>query len=524
MASLITDFGARFIVGDPHPQPTTEVFRQAVLLATDVRAALRGARNRLLHVAVPEPDDPLAPTGTHAEAVFYDYTRNRVVRVRGALSGAGPLEIVREKDQPRPSPDEFEEAVALVARSPVWGPLLQAGHVRAYPTMPPNLEPVGDEEVERTIFVGMYSRERKFNRMVGVNMVRRTVTPEAIVPRTSRATAALCGPDVAPCQSPRRGTAGSSQVVWPAPPAQELWRFTVTRPAASSGINGSGVELTNVRYKGRLVLRQAHVPILNVQYDDDLCGPYRDWLYEECCFDAVGTDISGTHGIRWCTQPPQTIWEKNADGGNFNGVAVWEDPDGSLRLLSVCCAGWYRYGHEWRFYPDGRIEPRFRFGAVADSCTCNAHHHHAYYRFDWSIQNTRNVVQELRNGSTWANLTREVARSRTPTSDVRWRVLDTNRRYGYEIITGEEDGYADEWSGPDCYLMLRRAREIDDKRGLTGRSEAVIRNYVRNENVYRKDLVTWYVAHFYHNQPEANALDDHTHAYGPTLQPFNWPG
>ena len=49
-------------------------------------------------------------------------------------------------------------------------------------------------------------------------------------------------------------------------------------------------------------------------------GPYRDWLYEETCFQATGTDVAP--GIRMCTAPPQTIFESGQDGGNFVGVAV----------------------------------------------------------------------------------------------------------------------------------------------------------------------------------------------------------
>lgn len=62
---------------------------------------------------------------------------------------------------------------------------------------------------------------------------------------------------------------------------QTLWRFLAVRPAASSGTNGSGVELRFVDHKGKRVLYRAHVPILNVYYDANACGPYRDWQYQE---------------------------------------------------------------------------------------------------------------------------------------------------------------------------------------------------------------------------------------------------
>jgi len=43
-----------------------------------------------------------------------------------------------------------------------------------------------------------------------------------------------------------------------------LWRFLVVRPSVSSGASGSGVELRYIDYRGKRVLHQAHVPILNV--------------------------------------------------------------------------------------------------------------------------------------------------------------------------------------------------------------------------------------------------------------------
>jgi len=54
---------------------------------------------------------------------------------------------------------------------------------------------------------------------------------------------------------------------------------------------------------------------LNVLYDGDACGPYRDWIYEEWCFQADGTDVAP--GFRWCPPgtPPRTICESGVDGG-----------------------------------------------------------------------------------------------------------------------------------------------------------------------------------------------------------------
>ena len=102
-----------------------------------------------------------------------------------------------------------------------------------------------------------------------------------------------------------------------------LWDFIVTRPAASSGTNGSGIELQYVNYKRKRVLRRANVPILNVQYDHDACGPFRDWQYEESMIEADGDDA--VSGFRLCPTPAKTVLDSGSDQGNFLGVAVYVD-------------------------------------------------------------------------------------------------------------------------------------------------------------------------------------------------------
>ena len=41
-------------------------------------------------------------------------------------------------------------------------------------------------------------------------------------------------------------------------------------------------------YRDRLILKRAEVPVLNVLYEGNTCGPYRDWLDSEDCFQAPG--------------------------------------------------------------------------------------------------------------------------------------------------------------------------------------------------------------------------------------------
>src|SRR5690606_38226591 len=135
---------------------------------------------------------------------------------------------------------------------------------------------------------------------------------------------------------------------------------------------GSGVELRDVRYRGRLVLRQAHVPILNVLYDDGVS--FRDWQNGETVFRAPGGDPVG-NGWRLCDSPPETILETGHDRGNFQGVALYHDGQ-ELRIVSELEAGWYRYVSDWRLADDGVIRPRFGFAGTRNPRTCMRHRHH----------------------------------------------------------------------------------------------------------------------------------------------------
>ena len=139
-----------------------------------------------------------------------------------------------------------------------------------------------------------------------------------------------------------------------------VWKFLVVRPAASSGTNGSGIELRYVDYRGKRLLYRAHVPILNVQYDR-ACGPYRDWQNQEGMLQAVGTDVAP--GFRLCTAPATTILDTGSDTGNYLGVAIYLQGQ-EVVLVSEMQAGWYRYISMWRLHTDGTIRPRFGFSAV----------------------------------------------------------------------------------------------------------------------------------------------------------------
>ena len=295
----------------------------------------------------------------------------------------------------------------------------------------------------------------------------------------------------------------------------------MVRPAASSGTNGSGVELRRVAYRGKRVLFRAHAPILNVQYDNNACGPFRDWSWQESRIQATGTDVAP--GIRRCPAPAQTSLESGTDTGNFLGVAIYNVGEETV-LVSEMEAGWYRYVSEWRLHADGTIRPRFGFSAVTDSCVCNKHHHHVYWRLDFDIVTAENnVVREFNSPplfppSNWHTFQFEAKRRRNSERSRRWQVRNSQTGDAYTLFPGPDDGIADDFGRADVWVLRFHEGEIDDGAVADGPPFAAdIDRFWNGEDISDQDVVVWYAAHFTHDVEEEIG-----HYVGPTLRPVNW--
>ena len=304
----------------------------------------------------------------------------------------------------------------------------------------------------------------------------------------------------------------------------------LVRPAASSGTNGSGIELRYVDYLGKRLLYRAHVPILNVQYDHNACGPYRDWQNEEGMLQATGTDV--VPGFRLCTAPATTILDTGSDTGNYLGVAIYVQGQ-EVVLVSEMQAGWYRYISMWRLHTDGTIRPRFGFSAVSSSCVCNVHHHHAYWRFDFDLRTPgNNLVREfndppLVSNKKWHDKNYEVQRPRDPARKRKWRVLNKATGEAYDIVPGADDGVATaspDWPFPrgDLWILRYHGSEIDDGVVATGPPyEAGLDAWLTGEAINGADVVVWYGAHFTHDISHEQP-GHFGHIVGPDLRRVKW--
>jgi hypothetical protein len=525
---------------------------------TSVQKYLERSKYRLLYFELVDSDaennnnkgkrKPVPPDRFHA--TLFDYTNNRTIFLNGSLDKPRRVEITESAIQPLPSNEEFDEAVkVLMKHDEKIGLAIREKQLQPYPPMPPliNTE-LPDGTIERTIAVGLLPTtasttpstangeeqagvDRHRHEIVGVNMIRREVLRfENQAPPNSAAHNPICGLPYAGQATATKGTAGQ---VWVTVYLGRtvLWRFLAVRPAASSGTNGSGIELRYVDYRGKRVLYRAHVPILNVKYDGDACGPYRDWQYEEGMIQADGTDVAT--GFRLCSTPATTILNTGSDTGNFLGSAIYVQGL-EVVLVSEMQAGWYRYISEWRLHADGTIRPRFGFSAVQSSCVCTAHHHHAYWRFDFDIRTaSNNRVREfndppLSGSSNWHNKNYEIRRPRNPATQRRWRIENISTGEGYDIIPGPSDGIAissPDWPFPRGDLWILRyhgAVEIDDGSIAIGPPyEAELDRFLNGESINGSDVVIWYGAHFTHDisgePPGTNG-----HEVGPNLKPINW--
>ena len=290
----------------------------------------------------------------------------------------------------------------------------------------------------------------------------------------------------------------TGHVEWPAD--DPVWTFDFVRPGNSVGVDGSGLELRDVYYRGHLVLRQAHVPVINVEYDPGGCSCFRDWNDEETGF--------ATDGIRPAPQScfadatpgaVQTTCDTNQQGGqggnpgSFEGVAA-EDYGDELVLTTHMEAGWYRYRMKWHFYLDGRIWPEYSYSAASAICTQYGHRHHAYWRFDFDIEGSDGErVHEINpaDGTTLTFTTEETRTWGDPEDGVYWEVKDDATGRGYEIRPSSADLElpVDAFSKLDAMVLRYHEGEVDDGSPDCAINPAAL---VNGEGVEGTDVVFWY--------------------------------
>jgi subtilisin-like proprotein convertase family protein len=188
---------------------------------------------------------------------------------------------------------------------------------------------------------------------------------------------------------------------------------------------------------------------------------------------------------------------------------------------------------EWRFHLDGTIEPIFGFGATSNSCTCNAHHHHAYWRLEWAVDAVSNgttddpatginTLERRQPGTAdvYSPITVEDVFERDPAGyDKDWfRVKNPATGNGYLIQPGEHDGSAtgDAYAKWDLAALALNPSQIDDENTDTS---VRLSPWFNDETLgATKRLVTWYRASYDHDDPGGSG--EACELAGPKLVPL----
>jgi hypothetical protein len=513
-------------------QKALDAISKSLIEHRSVQKYLKGKKCRMLFCELVDSDasseiKTSRPTTSSDlyRATLYDYTTNRTIIVEGRLNKRSSLKIIESNNQPLPSNEEFDEAVEILMKDSELGSAMREKALQVYRPMPPLInEELPDGNVERTIAIGLLPADNGLkHEIVGVNLIsQRVIRFKEGAPPTSMASGVTCGLPSASQPITNKGTLGQIRVTV-TQGSNVLWTFIAVRPAASSGTNGSGIELQFVNYRGKRVLYRAHAPILNIKYDHPPCGPYRDWEYKEGMIQANGTDVAP--GFRLCPTPAKTIFDSGTDTGNFLGTAIYVEGQ-EVVLVSEMEAGWYRYISEWRLHANGTIKPRFGFSAVNNSCVCDPHHHHVYWRFDFDIRTPgNNIVREYNNPplfppDNWHTKRYEIKRLRDPARHRKWEIKNGSTDERYTLIPGANDGVADSFAKGDVWILRYHGSELDDGAVALGPPyEAGIDRFVNGELIEKQDVVVWYAAHFTHIvSPEMTG----SHIVGPDLVPFRW--
>jgi hypothetical protein len=321
---------------------------------------------------------------------------------------------------------------------------------------------------------------------VQVNMNNRTVIRR--IKPSSASDEYKCAAVPMSSQNPNweRGSPGSAIVtITKTGETDPLWSMEMRRPSALSGGGkgsssfpkgrGSGIELINVKYKNKKILRRASLPILNINYLVEVgCGPkYRDWANDEWTFGCDKKSEEQAPGFRECQFPPRTILDK-VDGGNFHGIGYYQIGE-EVVFISQLAAGWYRYISEWRFAAKGTIFPRWSFGGTEGgenfegNCVCVDHHHHAYWRFDFDIETPgQSLIREFNNpkislsdAQGYHTISSEVQRDHV--THRHWEIFNADAKHGYALFPEHHDRTKDTYGVGDAWFMkYKGAEEFDD--------------------------------------------------------------
>jgi hypothetical protein len=308
--------------------------------------------------------------------------------------------------------------------------------------------------------------------------------------------------------SPNCATAGGTLLSWPT--GSPVWEMCWLGPNSSSGPRGSGLEVREVHYRGFLVAKRIHSPMLFAEYTSSTC--YRDWkdqstptLAHSSTHNtmAVPPDLSrlATTSCSVSNHPTLSygICPHGQPTGNgfvcsSGANVIIEDLGDRVRLVSQYRADWYMYDSRITFRLGGNIEPLFGFGNHNGNFNGTTHWHHNYWRFDFDIDGMANTV--AMNDVDQAT---EFHALRGGPGSTTWSVRNTTTGRGYRLVPGGNDyGVATNESGRgfhnvDFMATRYQASEYGDNPNYNLLDCTMNQNaLVNSQDIANQDVVLWY--------------------------------
>jgi hypothetical protein len=327
------------------------------------------------------------------------------------------------------------------------------------------------------------------------------LAPLAALPATAQSTCVTNSPSDPNFHQP-------IEISWPVGAEDPIWELTALPVSLSTGSDGSGLEIRDVRYNGRSVLKRGHIPMLNVRYESG-CGCFRDWMRSNTRFEA--DNVTGA-----CFAQPEAgttrtlcdVGVQSGDVGSFQGIAMEDFGDG-FTLTTQSSAGWYRYTMKWTFEENGTIRPQFGFSNTTNSCALNKRWHHVYWRLDFDIETPdRNQAAVSRDGGDFEVISTETTQFWDDPNDVlaptTWAVFNLDTERGYSLTPGEKEYLTpanpgtgnptfDQFAREDMAISRYRAGQLQDNRsGCSVNFFGGTNPIIQEENIADADVVLWY--------------------------------
>lgn len=249
-----------------------------------------------------------------------------------------------------------------------------------------------------------------------------------------------------------------------------------------------GLELSDVYFQNMKILSKASFPVMRVEYDNDVCGPYADILW--------------THAyVPIALEPPYD----SCNGSGLCARTYKQDGNDYLELGVNAKLGEYDIYQSYIFSPLGFMDSYvFSRGLQCEE----DHRHHAHWMYDFDI-NGREGDQVLRNSG---DLQTSEFNDRKITTDY-WTVRDAETGLRIELDPGPTDGFTDNFSQWD--VAVRRWNENETRGWRLGATGEIGDHYNNSESIDREDIVFWYISHLDHKSLEGSTK---WHSSGPRIQ------